>query len=924
MSRLPRLRLRAPRMPRLHLPTLVGRVRTDRGPLLLAGLVVALATLLAETVPLSISHAADEAVHDAVATGGADAAITVNVPFAPSEDPSQPRERLPETPVLVEDAARNALFAFPDDLAAKMRPPVASMTSETLKVYQHGPGRTLQLGYVVGTTTPEVEWVDGAAPAASSPDPHVVVPLEADPWPVQVGLSEQTAKELGAGPGDRIETTDRDNTPVDVRVSGVFRPHDPADARWQMLPTLLAPHQAPDGITTLTEMGGLLSKDSVPDARLALEEGRVTRTVSFIPEPSRIGSKEAAELATAVVALKAAANAPVASEFGPVFGEAPPPVWTTFLDRVLRDVRGQIRTATGQASVLLAGLTVALGLVLVLAADLLTRRRSVALAGARIRGASLARVGAELLVESLAVALLGGAAGLVLGHRLVDGWSWRWSVPVVLVAALAGPVLGVREAARATGGRQAPANRSARRWAARTRQLRTLAVELALVAVAVASFVTLRQRGISPEDSGDAGAGLLPALAPTLVVGTGALVLLHVLPVLARFAVGRATRARSSLPLFAAARAVTSAARPLPFLVLTLSTALLSLGLILTATERDGEADGAWRQVGADARITTDASASLPRLAGRIAAQPGVRRAVAGRLADNVRVQVGAATGSARLLVVDSAAYEALLADTPLPQAPQLALLRRSTTGSPPPALLRTSDPALLGGTGLTIRWEGAIVALTRVAVAPALGDGREDVVVVDAAAFAIAGAVAEPDTVWATGPGAAAALTAVSGTDGSVLVRAEVLHDRRSAPLSHGLLRLAYASAGVLLVLGLLGIVLGASASGPARAQTLARLRTLGLRPSEARRVIVGELVPPVLVAGAGGLALGVLVARACLGPLALRLRTGQVVDPALVVPWIVVVPVIVLLAAVVLVGEFESSVRRRERLGQVLRVGG
>jgi putative ABC transport system permease protein len=155
------------------------------------------------------------------------------------------------------------------------------------------------------------------------------------------------------------------------------------------------------------------------------------------------------------------------------------------------------------------------------------------------------------------------------------------------------------------------------------------------------------------------------------------------------------------------------------------------------------------------------------------------------------------------------------------------------------------------------------------------------------------------------------------------VILRQDVLAARRSAPLAAGLLHLAYASAGVLLLLGLLGVALGAAASGPDRGEMLARLRTLGLRPGESRRVAAGELLPPVIVGAAGGLALGVLLARGSIGLLALHRLTGQTTDPVVVVPWVSVVPVVLLVLAVGVVVEVESSLRRRERLGQVLRAG-
>lgn len=345
------------------------------------------------------------------------------------------------------------------------------------------------------------------------------------------------------------------------------------------------------------------------------------------------------------------------------------------------------------------------------------------LAGARGRGASLPGLGLELAVESVALAALAAALGLGVARLLVAGPSWRWALPVAAVAALAGPVLGVRSAATALSARAVPANRAARRTARRTRQLRRLALEATVVLAAAGAFAALRQRGVE---------GILPACAPTLGAVTGALVLLRVLPPAARLALRLAARSRGGLPLLGAARAAATAGRPLPVLVLVLSTALLTYAAVLAATER--------------------------------------------------------------------------------------------------------------GATG----------------------------------------------------------------------------------PLATGLRDLARVSTVVLLGFAVLGVVLGAAASGPDRGQTLARLRTLGLRPRETRQVAVGELLPPVLAGAVGGIAVGVVLAYASVGLLGLRVLTGGRTDPSLVLPPLVFVPPALLAAVVAAVVAVESAARRRERLGLVLRAGG
>jgi putative ABC transport system permease protein len=246
-----------------------------------------------------------------------------------------------------------------------------------------------------------------------------------------------------------------------------------------------------------------------------------------------------------------------------------------------------------------------------------------------------------------------------------------------------------------------------------------------------------------------------------------------------------------------------------------------------------------------------------------------------------------------------------------------------SGAGSGVPALVLSGDGSLRPGMALQLLREGGrSVPLTAVGTAPAIG-GAPDVVLVDANAWAAAGLPAEPNTIWATGPGAPDAVAA-SGVAGDVVLRSDVLRDRRDAPLVAGLRQLAWAAAAVMLALGLLGLALSAAATAPERWQTLSRLRTIGLRPRDARRVATAELLPPAVVAAFAGPALGLLLAGVTLGPLALRLLTGQSADPVPAPPWIALSLVAAsFLLATLAVAPVEARLRRRQRLSDVLRVG-
>ncbi|MEU7944575.1 FtsX-like permease family protein [Micromonospora taraxaci] len=923
MKRLLTRRWLTRRLPALHWPSIRGRGRTDAGPLLLTAAVIATVALLSGAAPALLRAAADDAVQDTVRRAGPDANVLAHADWERDDGPTGGRVRMPRLAEGVDDFRARVTSALGPDLDAALLPPVTVVNGPILSITDGTVPRTFQFTYLAGDNGgPDVAWIAGGAPGPAVVDEYVETPYDGPPWPVQVGLSEADAAALDLGPGDRIPVKDGQGRDTDVRISGIYRPADSDDPAWRLAPALLRPTPGVDGVG-ITRFGGLLSRESLPDARLAVDEDQLRRTVHFAPVPGALTWDATAALASQVVKLKATSGA--SSDRDQSLR------WESQLDTALRDARTQISAASAQAAVLLAGVLTATVLVLLLAADLLVRRRTPALSVARQRGAAIPDVGAELIVESTVVSLSAAAVGLALARAAVPGVSWAWAVPVVLAGAVAGPAFGTLAAARASRDRRQPANPAARRWIRATGQLRRAAVEAAVLIAAVAAFVTLHQRGLLPvasdDDTGElTGDLILPISALALGALVGALLLLRLLPLGTRFALRRALRSRRPLAVFGAAQAATTAGRALPLLVLVSTTALASFALILGTTVTRGLGDGAWSTVGADARLDVgaDAEAATPALAERIAAAPGVGQVVVAQVTDSARLFSESTLLTPRLVIVDTAAFQRLLATTPLPDAPALARLTAPGPGAGDvPALVRSGDGALRTGTRLQLPRDGApTIRLAAVGTAPSVG-GAADVVIVDATALADAGLPAVPNTVWVTGPGAAQAVSN-SGVAADVVLRADVLRAQRVAPLTAGLLRLAWTAAAVLLALGLLGLTLAAAAGAAQRWQTLTRLRTLGLRPRDARWVAAGEVLPPVVVAAVCGPLLAALLAHLTLGPLDLRLLTGQGADPTAVLPWWLLGLVsVVLLAAATTVVPVESALRRRDRLSEVLRAG-
>ncbi|MDP9824925.1 putative ABC transport system permease protein [Kineosporia succinea] len=709
----------------IHAPSVFGRARADRGPLLLTALVVFLAVLITAAVPPLLQERADRAVTDVVSAEGNDARLSAAVTFDP-ESPAYPRARIDDSAGIVDWYRENASMYLDSTLQPLFGPPVTIVSSPDLQVTGRTPGLNLRLvhGGTGSPAGPAVTWVEGRAPAA---DPSLGgARTGPEPWPVQVGLPEATAQRLGLGVGDVITAEDPKGAPIEAHVSGTYRATDASDPLWRFDPQLLAADVFTDtrGLTS-THFAALMSDDSLPDGRLATDPGYgLYITVGFAAEPGRITRANAPAAIDALVSLEAGTSG--AEVDGPTIS------FSTGLDTVLQRLLAQITTTVALATVLLAALLVAVALALVLTADLLTRRRATVLTGLRRRGASLPGLGFELGVESLALTLVSGGAGLLAAQLLAGSVSVLWPLPMLLVGVLGGPLVAVVHAARATPRKGAPANRSARRTIAVTRQLRRLTLEVAIVAGAAAAYTALKQRGVTADD-------VLPALAPALVAVTGGVLLLRVFPGLTRLFLKLGNRFRGGLPLLAASRASATVARPLPVVLIVTSVALAVFTLSVRAT----------------------------------AAQ---------------RVPTGQ----------DS---------RPFPEA------------------------------------------------------------------------------------------------------------------LSVGLLDLALVTSVLLVLLAVLAVALGTLGSAPDRAETGARLRTLGMTTSDTRWIALGELLPVALVGGAVGWVLGRVLASQAVGLLSLRVLQDLPADPALVVPVATCLPVLVLPAVVVALVLVETSLRRRERLGQVLR---
>lgn len=898
------------RAPRTHLPSVLGRARADAWPLVLVVMVVALTVLVACVVPRLDARTSDAALHRAVEIAGASAAVTVSAPI---------QEEVMGGRGLTSDAAAQTgelgtqLAAFlPPELDGALADPVSTLLSTPFAV-EGAPAvlgnASLRLGYVADPLPPEVEWVEGGPATSTLTATTAAAGPPAGGWTVEVGLPEEAARLLGVRTGDHLSVGNA-RVALDVLVSGVFRPTDPSDAAWSHAPGLADPAVAGAGAHTRTALVGLVSADALPGTILSMPAETMARTVTFDVVPGAVDRTNADLVAAQVAYLRASAHSLPGS----------PTAVRSALDTVLLDELGSIRATRAQVSVLLAGAAGVAVLLVLLTAHLLALRRVRVLATYRARGASLVDVAAEHAVESVTVLLVGAALGIAGAAALVPGAAPTvWLLPLLAVVALAGPALAVLTAAQPVGGRRTGRGHEHRR-ALLDRRVRRAVLEGGVVVAGVGAIVALRTRGVTDVTS---STDPLVAAAPTLLALAVALVLVRTLPLVVGAALRRSVRSRHAVPVLAAARARATAARVMPFLAVSLACALSVFGAVLLATVRDGQVAGSWSAVGGDVRVATEPDAVLDDADDQLAGT-GLSTATGLVVED---VQLSAAWGGlrVRLVAVDTDDFARYLAQVPVEGTEDVSRLGE-TTGSGAVPVLLSADLAERGEGEGELLWGRDPFPVVAVGTTPATEDLELETVVVDRAALAAAtGEDTPPSVLWVAGPGADASVAAVPEIAGLELEsRAGWLADLRTSPTASHLTGIAAATVALLVAAAMLVVALAASASAPQRGSTLAALRTLGITGGAARRITWGELAPPVLLASVAGIATGAGLAALVAGPSSLRLVTRQAVEPTLAVPWWTGLLPVVLGLSVLLVVAAESSLRRRERLGEVLRAGG
>lgn len=768
-------------------------------------------------------------------------------------------------------------------LASVLRTPEHEITRSPFYVDlgTHSTGISyMTLALSVGPRQQDLHLVEGSWPR----DPDVQAWLDSlaedsSPLRLDVVLTPRTAEWMGWRVGESRTSLDPTNAPFEMRLSGLVDATDSHSEVWDHLPGVLEPAVNRDDNAGWTVHGiGYVAPAAV---RALMIPAGVQLDAWYPVDPAAVGEVDRRELAAEVDGIRASTGL------------------RTDLTSVLATADGREHSVTTLLGVLVAGLIGVAAGVLWLVSTLAVERRRAALVLLRARGASSLRLAALVGTQALLAAVPGAALGLWLGLR-VPGRTDPTDLVLPAALTLAAVALMVGVAAGVHGGRR----RRAGRW--------TWVAEILVLAVtAVALSVT------SASDP-------LIALLPVLVGLSAALVARRAYRWPARLALRTVARRRELGAFLGVARAArVPAAGLVPVLALTLGVATAGLAVTAVATMTRATESSAEQYVGADLRLdlawSAVGSGLTEDLVAAAADVPGVVAIATVADAGTVTMRHDRTRTTVRLAVVDGAALTTVQRDLPGGRADL-------TAGSDELLVapgLATGDVTLDAPSG-----QLALTAATSDRV-PGVTSGT-GWVVVDATTWADAGGTPPVDRLLLRlEPGANAdqVATAVGEATGAKLTATSL--NGAVAEIADGVLvtgvraaMLLIAAASLALVALVLSLLLVADA--PARGRTAALLATLGAPARVHRRLVVAEVLGPVLVAGIAGVAAGLVLPSSVLRVADLRPFTGAVERPLVAVDVGLLLAAGAGLAIVVVIGIVvaAASARRVSPVG-VLREG-
>jgi len=672
--------------------------------------------------------------------------------------------------------------------------------------------------------------VGGSAPAAAG-----------QPAVVQAAVTTAGAARFGLRVGDRLTAG-----PVQLLITGIIQPVDPAADFWTVLPAATAPEVSPATAPQLPYWIGavFIGPGALPLVEGVLDTSEMLVTWEYAASLGGVTTGQAGGLEANVSSL--------VSQGVTLFFPGPAGDATVTINSEIPSVLSPYIAAQSAAAPVLELLYVSLAalgaVVVLLGARLVAQRRAAEFTLMRARGAALYQLGWLVFRSSVVIAAVAGAAAAALAIGLTpgdgDAVAW-WLAGVTIVVTLAGPVLisvvPQRVAAPVAG-------RTRRRTGGRRSGARRIIVEAAVVAAAIGGLIVLRNEGLTSSSS-----GLYQSAAPVLIAIPVAVVVLRCYPILVRELARIAGLSRGVVGFVGLARATrTPPGTVLPSFALVLVLAMVAFPDMISTSVTRTQVAASWQQVGADAIIQAPRDSVIPpTLQSQIAAMPGVV-STAGAEVDEATTPAGY---ELPVVFTDPARYAAVVDQAPGTRFPAAAL---AGNGGTVPAVA-TAAAAQVVGTGpttLTVGSSTITVELAgRISGVPGVA-GNEAVVVPQRAA---PGAFS-PNLLLVGGAGlngaqlTAAVNRALPGA--LVTLRATALAALTTAPVTQAAQTALTQGLATAAGFGVLVLLLSLLLTAQSREITLAALATMGLRRWQAQLLLAAETLPPVVAAALGGVA--------------------------------------------------------------------
>ncbi|MGC4175580.1 FtsX-like permease family protein [Demequina sp.] len=913
------------------------RMWRDRWLVVSSALIVGLATVLALAGPELVRRTIDDGAADAVTAAGPAADIYVTVPVGnPGGDNVSSIRGLPVAgfaslgEMVVENLPPNTksvvsgydtwLLSGQVPIGWSATPAAIEANEEDGKELVKDPrvGDYFQFGFA---NEAEVTLVDGRLPDAP-PSPSDVTTPGATVPPTEVAISQEVADALEIGIGYQTQVSTSVGESLILEVVGIVEPADPEADVWEHFPEFTAPLVADEGAGPGLRRGTIMMSEETYDGVSSALRTPFPGTVRIQIDPDAMTLDLAKGVASEVSTLSADAKALTGPEMDGVNI-----VVKTGLDEALSEYPARARAALAQMSVIIAGVVSVAAVVIALMAALVLTRRQNDIALERARGASVLSIGLRLLVEALLMTGVGLAAGIILTSvfapqaSLSSGLLWV----VALAAALSSPVLGSLQARGMWTGRREAANRQDRAKVAKAKRARRLTLEALTIVIAAAAVVSLRGRSVLQNVT--QGIDPFLAAAPVLIALAVVVIVIRLYPAPMAVIQFFAKRTRGVAGVISLAKARESIPG-LPLLGITLAVGIAVSGGLLVSTVHAGQEQASWDRVGADVRIesqVTDEEAAALEGQGLVVSR--------GLTKPEATIAVGSDYTEAFLLAMDEN-YPTILTMSGVTDVSSLQKMYDAAAGigagDPIPSLASQEiiDVDVHDTTSVYVGRVYVPIDIDGLAEITPEGWTEGGPYLIMPAEPLLAYTFDEPvvsNIAFVSGPGAAEAVTGMTGIDQSTVITREAwMASMQDSALIGGVERaifIAVVAVGLLAAVALLVTVLRGVRE---RGRALSMLRTQGMGTGYGWWLAFAELVPLTLAAVFGGAIAGVAIMWLLGDTLGLKLLSGGLSEPPLTANW----PFLAIVGGGILVLLFfsvavEVLAHRRNKLSEVLRWG-